>query len=119
MRAFIKARDAAAERGANQRTLPAVDDPADSRAGAGAAADDQRGLSPRPVRARGAMPRDVPGAIRDGTVSVTIRDVTVPAAARALDSRDSLATDERVAHDRVLSRSAGDDDRPRERVGAA
>src|SRR5712692_7732434 len=110
MRAFVQAGRSAAEGGANQRAFLTVDDPADSRAGAGAAADDQRGLAPWAVRARGPILRDFLRAIWARTVR---------AAAHALDSGDRFAADERVAHDRVLTRPAGDDDRRRERLGAA
>ena len=46
MRALIEARRAATKRCANQRTLLAVDESAEAGSRAGAAADDQRSLSP-------------------------------------------------------------------------
>jgi amino acid adenylation domain-containing protein len=103
-RAFVKARDASTEGGADERAFLAVHESADAGAGRRAPADHERGLSPRSMASLGAVADDGACAIDSRTVS---------AATHAFDLRDGLTAHERVADNRVLARSARHDDRRR------
>ena len=108
MGSLVEAGHSAAKRAANQRTLLAVDDPANAGPARGGSADDQRALSPRPMAAPVARSRQV---LRG------IRSLAKPAGAHAINLRDCLATDHGVTNDGMLPHAAGHDNRCGKRVG--
>src|SRR5437899_1907921 len=109
MRAFVQARDATTERGADERAFLAVHDATDSGTGPGGPTDDQCALAPRPMRTRRATPRLVRRAVHHWPIR---------AAVNAGDSGHSFAADEPVANDGMLARPARQDERSGERLNA-
>jgi hypothetical protein len=93
MRSLVETADASTDRAADQRSLLAVNDPADAGTGGCGSTNDQRALPPRPMRAPVAISRNVPCSILG----------TIHTAAQAFDSGHRMASNERVANHGVLT----------------